>query len=372
LQHADAFVNEVGGPIASPLLTIDPVQRHQYEHLEYQPLVNARAHALGRTRQIVNARVHEQYHKFLKTLTYRKALTDADQLAVTYYLLLQDRVEEALATFARVDPAAVATKLQYDYCAAYLAMFGDDPAAARSIASKHLGHPVDRWRTTFAAIVGQLDEIEGKGPKVADPADKAQQQGQLAATEPTVEVTLDPKNINLTWRNLTEVRVNYYLMDVELLFSRGPFAQQAGDQFAVIRPTATQDVKLAPGQSKQAVPLPADLAGRNVLVEVTGGGVTRSLPHYATAMGVELTEAYGRLRATDAAGKPLSKAYVKVYARLADGRVRFHKDGYTDLRGRFDYATVSAPDRQPVARFAILVLSDDRGAATREAAPPQQ
>ena len=39
----------------------------------------------------------------------------------------------------------------------------------------------------------------------------------------------------------------------------------------------------------------------------------------------------------------LPKVYVKVYARLADGTVKFHKDGYTDHRGRFDYATVSTP-----------------------------
>ena len=76
---------------------------------------------------------------------------------------------------------------------------------------------------------------------------------------------------------------------------------------------------------------------------------------------------------TDAAGgKPLPKVYVKVYAQLADGRVKFHKDGYTDLRGRFDYASVSTPERSPVERFAVLVLSDDRGATIREAAPPQQ
>jgi len=88
---------------------------------------------------------------------------------------------------------------------------------------------------------------------------------------------------------------------------------------------------------------------------------------------VRLLENYGQLRATESAtGKALPKVYVKVYARLADGTVKFHKDGYTDHRGRFDYASVSTPDRQPISRFAVLVLSDERGAVIREAAPPQQ
>ena len=71
---------------------------------------------------------------------------------------------------------------------------------------------------------------------------------------------------------------------------------------------------------------------------------------------------------TDAAGgKPLSKVYVKVYARLADGSVKFH----TDVRGRFDDASVSTPERQAVERFAVPVLGDDRGAVIREATPAQ-
>ncbi len=56
--------------------------------------------------------------------------------------------------------------------------------------------------------------------------------------------------------------------------------------------------------------------------------------------------------------------------RLADGQVKFHKDGYTDLRGRFDYVSVSTPEPLLPERFAILILSDDRGALIREAAPP--
>ena len=122
-----------------------------------------------------------------------------------------------------------------------------------------------------------------------------------------------------------------------------------------------------------AVPLPAELARRNVLVEVTAAGKTRSLPYFATAMDVKMQEGYGQVKVTEAGtAQALPKVYVKVYARLANGQVKFHKDGYTDLRGRFDYASVSTPQQQPVERFAVLVLSEDRGAVIREAAPPQQ
>lgn len=373
LLHADALVAEAGGPIESPLLAIDPVARHTYEHLEYKPLVNARAHALGKRRQIVNDRQHWQYHNLLKVLSYRRTLTDDDTLAVVYHLLLQDRIDEAADAFGRVHRDRIATKMQYDYCAAYLEMFTDDPRKARSIAMQYVNHPVDRWRNTFQAVLNQLDEIEGKATAVADKDDQAQKQGQLAATEPTFEAALDGKTLVVTHQNLETVRVNYYPMDVELLFSSNPFVQQSGGQFASIRPNRSDVVKLTKDQPKTSVPLPAEFAGKNVLVEVTAAGKTRAVPYYATAMTVAVTENYGQVKVTDAGGaKGLSKVYVKVYAKLADGRVKFHKDGYTDLRGKFDYATVSTPERQPIERFAVLVLSDDRGAMIREAAPPQR
>ena len=86
-----------------------------------------------------------------------------------------------------------------------------------------------------------------------------------------------------------------------------------------------------------------------------------------------LLQLRGQLTAAESTtGKGLPKVYVKVYARLADGTVKFHKDGYTDLRGRFDYASVNTPERHPISRFAILALSEDRGALIQEAAPPQQ
>jgi hypothetical protein len=107
---------------------------------------------------------------------------------------------------------------------------------------------------------------------------------------------------------------------------------------------------------------------------VSAAGKTRAVPYFASAMDVKMTESYGQLKIIDpaASGRPLSKVYVKVYARLADGSVKFHKDGYTDLRGRFDYASVNTPERQAIERFAMLVLSEGHGAVIRETAPPQQ
>jgi hypothetical protein len=66
----------------------------------------------------------------------------------------------------------------------------------------------------------------------------------------------------------------------------------------------------------------------------------------------------------------LPKVYVKTYVRGADGQVKFHKDGYTDLRGRYDYVSVNTPERQAIDRFAVLVLSEEHGALIRDVGPP--
>jgi hypothetical protein len=380
LQHCDDVVELVGGRLRSPLLTVDPLLRRSFEHLEYRPLVNARAHALGKRRQIVNDRFHEQYHAWLQQAAFDASLSTDDRLTATCYLLLQDRVSEARAMFAQVAPDQVTSQLQYDYCAAYLDFFNEAPAKARAIAARHVDHPVDRWRNTFRAILAQLDEAEGKNAEVIDSRDRNQQQGALAATEPSLEFQVEAGAIQLDYQNLKQVRIQYYLMDVELLFSRNPFVRQFRGQFSAIKPNQVQQVSLVDGtedptqasSGTRQIPLPP-LRNKNVLVEVLAEGVSRSHAYYAHSLSVQVIENYGQVRVTQAdGGRPVPRAYVKVYAQLQDGSVKFYKDGYTDLRGRFDYASLSTDDLGGVQRFAILVLSDQNGAVVREALPPKQ
>ena len=188
-----------------------------------------------------------------------------------------------------------------------------------------------------------------------------------------MELQVEAGRIRLDARNLTRCTLNFYPMDIELLFSRNPFLQEGAAQFSYIRPVLSRTVEIPAGKSEALVDLPAEFKARNVMVEALAAGVRKSQAYYANTLRVQMVEAYGQLVVTHAeSGKPVAGAYVKVYAKMADGAVKFFKDGYTDLRGRFDYASLNTNELESTARLAVLVLSDTFGAVVREAAPPKR
>ena len=178
--------------------------------------------------------------------------------------------------------------------------------------------------------------------------------------------------IRLDYRNLKGCTLNFYPMDIELLFSRSPFLQDGAAQFSFIRPVADQSVELPAGKEMLAVDLPKEFHARNVMVEALAAGLRKTQAYYANTLKVQLIEAYGQLAVTHAeTRKPVPGAYVKVYMKTKAGEVKFFKDGYTDLRGRFDYASLNTNELDNAERLAVLVLSPDLGAVVREAAPPK-
>lgn len=369
LQFRNDFVNATGAYIQTSLLTNDRVARKTYEHLEYDPLINARSHQLGPKRKILNDRFHAQYHRLLWILACKQELQQRDVLPLTYYMLLQDRITEAKQYFTKASAGTV----QYDYMAAYLDMFNDQPKQARQIASKYIDFKVDRWRKAFAAIVVQLDEIDGKPTELVDDKNREQVQSKLAAASPSFDFKVDAKKVELNFANLKTVQVNYYVMDVELLFSRNPFVQNVSGELTYIRPRSSQLVELPEGKSSYAWSLPKELDKSNVLVEITSGGQTKSQAYYAHALTVQMMEGYGQLKVSgQKSGRSIPRTYCKVYAQMRDGSVKFYKDGYTDLRGRFDYTSLSTNDLDNVSRFSILVMSEDHGATVKEAVPPKR
>ncbi|MFP4349350.1 MAG: hypothetical protein ACLFQY_13765 [Desulfococcaceae bacterium] len=367
------FIHRCGPFIESPLLTVHPVKRRLYEHREYKPLVNARTHPLGDRPKILNDRFYEQYVRFLTQLSYKPDIDTEDRVAAAYYLLLQDRVAEALGFFERIDPEAVKSRIQYDYLSTYLAFYRGEVDTARRIAEAYVDYPVNRWRDLFRTAVSQLDEVTGSSTAVMNEQDRDQRMGALAATEPSLTLLVEAESIILNYRNLEACTLRYYPMDIELLFSRNPFVRKQTGRFAFIRPHRSDAVRLPEDQNRVQLDLPGEYRNRNLMIEVIGAGIRETAVYYAHSLDVQVMENYGYLNVADIDhGKPLPAVYVKVYARMKDGEISFYKDGYTDLRGRFDYASLSTDEPDRVQRFALLVLSEDRGAVTREADPPRR
>ena len=174
-------------------------------------------------------------------------------------------------------------------------------------------------------------------------------------------------------QNLEQVTANFYEIDIELLFSRSPFSQDNLDGFSVIRPNQTASFKLDPKKARQQLDLPDELKNKNVLVELVAGDQVKSKPYFANSLAVQVIGNYGQIRVANVdSGKPLPKTYIKVYVRANNGEVRFHKDGYTDLRGRFDYVSQSNNPLDDVERYAILVFSEGQGATVRQVDPPAE
>ena len=399
IKRKDAFVSQCGPFLSTKLVLLDPIERRAYEHLEYSPLINQRSHKLGNDWRIANPAVRSQYTRFLDIVAHKPALDAMDTMTVSYHLFLQDRVEEALGRFHAVDARALPTQIQHDYFRCYADFYEGNLADARTVAAKYAAYPVARWKTLFAGVSSQLDEIEGKAPAgKGDKSDREKQQAELAATEPAFDFKVEKQTISLNYKNLGEVTVNYYLMDPEFSFSSNPFVSEDASRFSVIKPNKTAAQALAKDKDTLDVALPAEFAKANVLIEIVGAGQRKAQAYHANTLKLTLTENYGRLETRDiATDKPVSKAYVKVYARLNNGTVRFFKDGYTDLRGRFDYASLNGsnahvaqrsaepapkngldyqmlkPDELgTVEKLSILILSETNGATTREVNPPKE
>lgn len=373
LKHRDDFLSRCGKAIECSLVSLDPVERHWYQHLEYFPLVNARAHQLGRERAVLNDRFRGQYNEFLEVLSYQPKLSDEDRLSVAAYFFLQDRIEEGLDWHDGIEVASIDTRLQYDYLSAYAALYREDVETARGIAAGYLDHPVTRWRERFAEVDSQVAEIAGGQAAEPDGEGREKQLEKLSANDPFFELSAVGREAEISFRNVEEVTVNYYEMDLEFLFSSKPFVSGDSGQFSYIRPNLSEKRELPEGGGAFRFAVPEKFANSNVLVEVVANGRTDAVAVYSNQLEVQLSDKYGRIEVrNEETGKPLPKTYVKVYAKMRGGEVKFFKDGYTDLRGKFDYVSLNTDELDRVEELSLLVMSEESGSLVREVEPPQR
>ncbi|MCB9697579.1 MAG: hypothetical protein H6738_12430 [Alphaproteobacteria bacterium] len=370
LSRNEHVVRRVG-PLACDLLAVDPVDRGLEEQLEYAPLVNARAHRLGTRRTVLNDGLASRWRAFLDRVATRPSPTPEDRLIAAQALFTMDRTDEAAAQLAKAPRTTVRSVLQHDWLSAWAALLAGDLSAARTSIAPWVDHPVPRWRKRMSAIAAMLDEVEaGAAPPTADRDDRDAVMAELASRHPALAARLEGDVLVLDTARLERAEVRAYGMDLELLFSRQPFLDAGSDRFTLIDPGSTTAVALDPS-GRTRWPLPDTLRRADAVLEVVAGSLRAIVTHFANDLAVTVSAAYGQLQVRRAStGEPLPSAYVKTFGRARGGAVSFYKDGYTDLRGRFDYATLSTDDLDRVERFALLILHDEAGGTVLQSEPP--
>ncbi len=351
----------LGPAMESPLVTIDPEQADVFEHKEYWPIINARAHFVGGRTAIANEGLKTEYRAFLDTLAAKRRPTERDRILAAVYLLAQDRIDEAKAHVSAVLPAKESYKMQLDYLRAYLSFCDGDAEGGREIAAPYADYPVPLWRDRFRAVVAQADEVLGAG-RVGLVAESD------ADTAPTLSISEDSSAVVISASNLSECQLKAYPFYLEVAFSKDPFGTEAQGRDIVrcLVPKWSATVSLKDGTAR--VELPKEVGNRNVVLVAEGaeGRAEAKLERTPRDFDVQITREYHQLRVKGRDGKPIAGAYVKVYAKDATGHeVSFHKDGYTDLRGAFDYSSISTDTSFRPAEFSILVLPEGRGATVQ-------
>ena len=334
-----------------------------YTHYEYNPLINARVYQLGKQVQITNPRIVEVYKGLLLNLAQKCSLTLRDKLIICQYLIYQDKREKAAELFSSLiedgvrlsteTPGTGDLQLQIDYMGAYLT-----PDLSESLAKLYADYPVKHWRDLFSEITSvHLETSEDPSIIVKD--------------EPTLDFSIEDSVVKMNYINVGSCVVRLYLIDLEMVFSKNPFLSQENSDASYTRPSIEISMNLDVG-GKDQMRLPTEYSKRNMIVEVDSGVYSKNKMHFATEMKVNVLERIGVVKVIDRNNRPRPGVYVKVYAREKGGAEAFYKDGYTDIRGKFDFVSLNTDALDKVAKFAILVTDDHLGSLVVQANPPPQ
>jgi hypothetical protein len=111
----------------------------------------------------------------------------------------------------------------------------------------------------------------------------------------------------------------------------------------------------------------------NCVIEIDGPGKPKFKTVFKNQLKINTIESFGEIKViNNNDGKPLPKVYVKVFKMSkGSGTAKFFRDGYTDIRGKFEYAKASGDNLKDVEKFAILVSSQEFGSKILTQNPPK-
>ncbi|KAJ3223197.1 hypothetical protein HDU81_009358 [Chytriomyces hyalinus] len=440
-------------------LVLDKYVNQSDDVLMYWPLINARAHQIGKRARVNNKDYMDTYSRFISYLFAKPVArhTHRDRATLICYLLLQDRFAEAQELFNRLTNEIAKSGgsnnlIQIEYMRVWFAFINPkivfDPAClaeAREIANRYTTYPIKYWRDLFTEALGRCKEFEAfyleSGDSVT-PADEDMGQASDNASnrpnlvlEPSLSFTIVAgasgalSSVSLVYHNVSNCEARFHSLNLEMEFSARPFvvasrfgasdgsskskvatrgseSETSASSSIFTKPHHVLPIEFPRGSGEMVVDVPEAMQKGNVAIEIiaNNGSLHQTRVASETSLKPIVADKKGFLqilRSVDRKGAsagqdwglagsseamavvdmklltnrklmPVASVYVKVYARLADGSTVFYKDGYTDILGRFDYASLSnRAVLQRVEGFAVLASSAEYGDVVLTAKAPK-
>jgi hypothetical protein len=377
---------KLGQQLSSSFFKVRDIVHDTFEPLEYDPLINPRAHDISdKKHNILNKTFKETYERFLKYCVEKGALDEREKIILTSYLILQDRIQDALVHIKAINEQKVLESntmvVQYEYIKAYLSIYTDQPeyAIARAAATKYRDFPDLSWRKRFREIEKQLKEYDqGKLEKEAlDKTNAVQKKSNKELADRSEYLALELRegfNIAITHKNVSKLSISFYKLDMEILFSNDPFLEKEIFNFVSVNPNHLLKFKLTKSSDFKTnlVQIPEALQKDSLFIQVKGKDKFEIIKSFNSLLKAHPIEDFGLLNVTDQKGKCLNSVYVKCFSKTTAGVVKFYKDGYTDFRGSYDYASLNSDSLNNIEKFGLYVYSKEHGSVILTAKPPSQ
>jgi len=335
----------------------------------------------------------EIYHRFIKYLL-RFPLNNIPTrllLRLCYYLILQDRIEDSLTIYDKINRKDIETQssnihsfsIQYDYLTAYLYFYRFNESDTeklneiKSICEKYIDFPLLYWRDLFREIKELItsNESENNQQMIIDEENERKLKVmQIVEKAPKLSFTLkDKKSIEILFNNLSEITINFYFINIEILFSRNPFIQQNTDNFLYVNPNFTNKIKTELNHKEQVITyeIPEIYQAQNFMIEVNGANLKCFETYFSSNLRTSIVEDIGEIKVMNDKFQSLPKVYVKVFSQFLSGEVKFYKDGYTDIKGKFNYIQLNNIQLSSVSKFSILVIHETLGSIIKTCDKPQ-
>jgi len=357
------FRNAVGPEQQNEVVKYKGYDHRDHQYTDLSPFTNTRVE----TTQSLPAVFTDRYSAFLDRLALNSSSISSvglsDKAALCCYLIKQSRFDRALMVFKTIDAKAAAAEFEetYNYMSAFFSMSMNDCDRALKIAQDYYNNEdmPPQHRGKWEAIVKQCNES-----KDVSCADETFIPDRIAVAPPMYDIACLKHKLRIDHNQAARgpVMLEFWVMDLEMLFSVQPFAVTM-DSYRFMQPNhIIKNIKLSGGK-KTVVDIPSDLRNANAIIRLTWGveGKEVVINDYDNEIDVQVSRDVGEVRVVSTEQKscdePVAGAYCKVYSKNSDGTTQFYKDGYTDIRGRFNFRDISTSDQIKAVRFALLVTT---------------